>query len=181
MNRRHMKGFTLIELMIVVAILGILAAVAVAAYKEYVNRSRRAEATTVLADIRLKQEAYLGAFHRYADLSVNCSWVPDGTPGYNYRTGWAWPGSCQTNWNQLGVQLGNSLIFSYWGEAGNGAPNNVVHPSYDAQVASVAPNGWWFGAIAAEDLDGNGAYGGLFIVSGLPAITEIGETEGFNP
>jgi type IV pilus assembly protein PilE len=43
-----MKGFTLIELMIAVAIIGILAAIAVPSYQESVNKSRRADAKATL-------------------------------------------------------------------------------------------------------------------------------------
>ena len=42
------KGFTLIELMITVAIIGILASVAYPSYREYVNKSRRVQAKTTL-------------------------------------------------------------------------------------------------------------------------------------
>lgn len=56
MNRT--KGFTLIELMIVVAIMGILSAIAIPAYTDYVTRSKIPEATSNLADLRVRMEQH---------------------------------------------------------------------------------------------------------------------------
>jgi len=55
---KHQKGFSLIELMIVVAVIGILAAVAYPAYQDYVIRSKRGDAMNALAAVRIAQEKY---------------------------------------------------------------------------------------------------------------------------
>ncbi len=56
--RNAEKGFTLIELMIVVAIIAILAAIAYPSYEEYGKRSRRVEGQTLLSDAAARQERW---------------------------------------------------------------------------------------------------------------------------
>jgi type IV pilus assembly protein PilE len=52
------RGFTLIELMITVAIIAILAAIAIPSYAEYVRRGRITEAVSALSGMRVKMEQY---------------------------------------------------------------------------------------------------------------------------
>lgn len=64
-----MRGFTLIELMIAVVIIGILSAIAYPAYNEYVRKARRAEAKSMLQEIQLQQEKYRANHNSYGTLS----------------------------------------------------------------------------------------------------------------
>ena len=60
MNRIHaQRGFTLIELMIVVAVIGILAAVAYPAYTDSILKGRRAQGRTAVAELLQQQERYM--------------------------------------------------------------------------------------------------------------------------
>lgn len=65
---RSAKGFTLIEVMIVVVIIGILASVAWPSYQSYLQRSRRAEAQTLMLTIVNRQQQFLLDARQYTDV-----------------------------------------------------------------------------------------------------------------
>lgn len=66
-NTRRTRGFTLIELMIAVAVIGLLVAVAYPSYQEHVRKANRAEAQAFLMDVAQRQQQYLLDSRRYAD------------------------------------------------------------------------------------------------------------------
>jgi type IV pilus assembly protein PilE len=71
-NVKTQSGFTLIELVIVIAILALLAAIALPSYQNYVQRSRRVEGREILQRIASAQERFYTNRNRYtSDLTTN--------------------------------------------------------------------------------------------------------------
>jgi prepilin-type N-terminal cleavage/methylation domain-containing protein len=71
--RNKTNGFTLIELMVVVAIIGVLLAVALPAYKDYVVRGALTDAITGLTNTRADMERYFQDFRTYQAVGTTAS------------------------------------------------------------------------------------------------------------
>ncbi len=140
---RSSKGFTLIELMIVVAIIGILAAIAIPNFLTYQLKSRQSEARTNLGGIRSSESSHNGLFGCYmavvpvangntgaivpaAAKAISVGWVPAVAtivpPGQTWCQA-AGPGSIG-NFTDLGFAATGNVFFSY---------------GVDTLVAPVAP------------------------------------------
>jgi type IV pilus assembly protein PilE len=78
MNRKD-SGFSLIELMIVVVIATILAAIAIPSYNSQIRKSRRTEAKTALTDLAAREERYFATQNVYTNDPVALKYVASGS------------------------------------------------------------------------------------------------------
>jgi type IV pilus assembly protein PilE len=68
----RVRGFTLIELMITVAVVALLATIALPSYTAYLTRGKIADAVASLADYRVKMEQYFQDNRNYGTASASC-------------------------------------------------------------------------------------------------------------
>jgi type IV pilus assembly protein PilE len=79
------NGFSLIELMIVVALVGILLTIVVPSYQDYIRRGKIGEATSELAAFRARQEQFFQDNRTYASGGTTCGGtLPGGTKYFTY-------------------------------------------------------------------------------------------------
>lgn len=96
---RNQKGFSLVELMVVVAIIGILSAIAIPQINKYMARARQTEAKTNLSAIYTSNKAFYAEYNVYDNRFNVIGYRPEGKLRYN--VGWADTGS-QADLSQYG-------------------------------------------------------------------------------
>jgi type IV pilus assembly protein PilA len=81
-NHKEPSGFSLVELMIVVAIIAVLAVVAIPNYISYQNRSRQSEARILLAGVYASEVTYYAEYSVYAGNFTDINFRPASEPKY---------------------------------------------------------------------------------------------------
>ena len=117
--RNNQKGFTLIELMIVVAIIGILAAIAIPNFLQYQLKAKTAEAKTNIGSIRTSQEAFKAEYDFYAECVENPALATVGPA----KQAWAAP-AVGDGWDEIGYSPSGAVYYSY--EVGIGGQTNAA-------------------------------------------------------
>lgn len=143
MAKQSRAGFTLLELMIVVAIVGVLTAIALPAFRDYSMRARTAEAPVFLGEIRQREETYRAEFYAYCPVAANpASPSAEPTP-FDSSAG---------DWPVLGAAPDGAVRFSYSVEV---ASPGVPGPT---GIAGVDGSNFAFASRAIADLDEDGEF-----------------------
>lgn len=152
---RRRAGFTLVELMLVIGIVAVLAAIAIPKYYYFQLRSKRSEAYLVIGSIRTSEEAFLASYDNYAA----CAPQPPVVPGVFSQT-WpiaACPPGCSaanpaacTAFECIGFRVGAPVFFQY---ATGALLSPLVNPTPELGIGAMS------------DLDGDGAIGSFAIQS----------------
>ena len=133
-NMSRLDGFTLIELLVVVLIIGILAAMALPQYFKAVERSRMAEAVTLMDSITQAQRRKFLQTNHYVSKFEGLDVAPKGAKGYEYYT----KGDPQTGagGNGFWISIGGPTTFNLSGvSAGRVFDGNGRHRSLQYQYS----------------------------------------------
>jgi type IV pilus assembly protein PilA len=175
-SRAWQRGYTLAELMIVVAMIGVMAALAIVGYRKYLNAAQAGEAKAMIQGIRAGEESYKSEMLVYLDVSGTLTnyYPHDPTVSQNDEK-WSWVQSADPKytdpvkgWQLLNVAADGPVRFGYAVVAGIGptAPpsptaftNKPVWPAINAGIP-------WYVIQAANQRTASGKVV-LFISSSL--------------
>jgi type IV pilus assembly protein PilA len=169
--RRSSRGFTLVELLVVVGMIGILAALAILGYRKYQHSAQSGEARAVIQGIRAAEEAHRAETLTYLDCTLGGNLIDALHPRAegdldNRKANFKNPASLFDDcYRQLNVQTDGPVRFSYAVKAG--PPGNSNPPSAVANPGMAdwptfpndAPEPWYVVvAVGDRDDDGVNAY-----------------------
>ena len=153
MKTKNTKGFTLIELMIVVAIIGILAAIAIPNFLRFQLKAKSSEGKTNLAAIRTAETSYFSEFGSYVSANASpAAW------GGATKVGFTNVDGANNGFDRLGWEPEGSVYFNYAIGVVNTATNNAYIASAFADIdADTTPQRWGYRKGTGTTAKGHGA------------------------
>jgi type IV pilus assembly protein PilA len=157
-RRATARGFTMAELMAVVAIVGILSMIATVSYRKFVAHSKTAEVMPMFVNIKAAQESYKDETFRYlgpSGASLSNYFPNNPKPGLQ-KMNFPGNGTGSADWATLAVQTTGPVLFVYACTAGNNsAPtalgSDITVGNWPTTIA--AP---WYVIKARADIHGDG-------------------------
>lgn len=137
MMRRRVVGFSLLEMIVVIAIVGLLAVVAVPAYNSYILKSNRTDAIQSLLAIQLAEEKYRVSNNSYGTLAQVWGGVATSSGGH-YTLG-------ISNVSATSYTITATASGSQTSDSEDGASCSTMTLTYANNVTTKAPAACWIG------------------------------------
>jgi prepilin-type N-terminal cleavage/methylation domain-containing protein len=192
-------GFTIIEMLIVVVMLGILAALAVVGFRRYIGRARSTEAVAVLSEMASKEQVYFLEFGNYLPLRADNNMTlpsPDEATAAFYpsdpsssafessrtATSIASPSGWPKGWQGVGLRPRNTVLYCTYlvnaGATGQAVPAGAtLGQTIIGTVGATGPA--WFYGVAACNLTGPAGFPNedtvLGVSSASPAMITLND------
>jgi prepilin-type N-terminal cleavage/methylation domain-containing protein len=135
--KKVLAGFTLVELMIVVVILGILAAVAIPAFTRYVKRSKTSEATGNISKIYQGEVSY---FNQSSEQSVasfaSAIALPTAAPTASKYPAQPTAFTADSGWSAIGFSVDAPLYYQYAATASASSFNSIATGNIDGDAVN---------------------------------------------
>lgn len=163
-DKHHARGFTLVEMMVIVIIVGVLATLGSYGVIKYVRTSKTSEAFAMVNEIKAAEEAYRDDTLTYLGTvgAPFASWHPNTSPDQDsMKANWlgGTPNAATQALNELGVMSSGPVYFRYTVVAGDsGAVPNVNTLLSEPIPLPTNSDEPFYLVVARADLDGDGVY-----------------------
>lgn len=173
-SRLARRGFTMVELLAVVAMVGILATLAIAGYRQYSAAANVANVKDTIGSIRISQESWRAETLSYLSCSASLTdWYPAAPNGK--KRGWYASSNAGIDcWRMLNVTQDSPTKYGFAVVAG-GPGGTPPQPNLTGGVTWPTPTEPWFVVQAAGDDDGDSTFS--FFVSSSFSGEVIAENE----